>query len=152
MQPYEANLEQVVPIQVTIDHNSRAMETSVASTDPEMVNDLEDNLLPNTRPAPKGEDAEVFDVSKRQKQECPACTEAALRMRHDHDLIASSEQRLRATDEQVAIMKVRADRAEERIVDYSNELARVNSHCDAQIAEVSTVLQTHRGQIDNVGS
>ena len=73
-------------------------------------------------------------------------------MKHDHDLIASLEQRLRATDEQVAIMKVRADKAEERIVDYSNELARVSSHCDAQIAEMSTVLHTQRGQLDNVGS
>ena len=72
-------------------------------------------------------------------------------MIHDHDVIASLEQRLLATDEQVAIMKVRADRAEERIVDYTNELAKVNNHCDAQIAEISMVLQTQRGQLDNIG-
>ena len=40
MQPYEANLEQVVPIQAVIDASSQAMETSIANTDPEMVNDL----------------------------------------------------------------------------------------------------------------
>ena len=126
--------------------------SEIDRTDPEMVNDLEDNLLPNTRHAPNGEDAEVSDVSKRQKQECFACNEAAWRMRHDHNLIASLEQRFRATDEQAATMKGRADRAEERVVDYSNELARVTSHCDAQIAEMSTVSQTQRGQKDNIGS
>ena len=49
-------------------------------------------------------------------------------------------------------MKSRADKAEKRIVDYSNGLARVSSHCDAQIAEMSIVLQTQRGQLVNTGT
>ena len=80
-----------------------------------------------------------------------ACNEAALRIRNDHDTIVTLEQRLRAIEEQVEIVKVRADAAENRIADYVNELAKVNSHCDAQVAEMSAVLQTQRGQINDVG-
>ena len=58
-------------------------------------------------------------------------------MRNDHNTIVSLEQRLRATEEQVAIMKVRADAAENRIADYVNELTKVNNHCYAQVAEMS---------------
>ena len=121
MQPYEANLEQVVPVQVTMNNHRPAVERSV-ETDSEMSDDLENDLMSNTRPAANGEDTETFEVSKRQRQECLACNEAAARMRHDRNVTVSLEQRLRATDEQVAIMKVRADAAEERIVDYTNEL------------------------------
>ena len=65
-------------------------------------------------------------------------------MRHDRNVAVSLEQRLRATDEQVATMKVRADAAEGRIVDYANELTKATKHCDAQVAEMSMVLQTQR--------
>ena len=43
MQPYEANLEQVVPVQLTMKNTRPAMEISV-ETDPEMVDDLEDKF------------------------------------------------------------------------------------------------------------
>ena len=152
MQPYEANLEQVAPIQMTINAEGPAASIPPVSTNLEMVNDLVANLLPTTRPVPNGDDAEGYEASKRRKQECVVCNEAAWRMKHDHDMGASLEQRLRATDEQVALMKSRADKAKGRIVDYSNELARVNSHCDAQIAEMSIVLQTQRGQLNNTGT
>ena len=72
-------------------------------------------------------------------------------MRNDHDMILTLEQRLRATEEQVNIVKVRADAAENRITDYLYELAKVNNHCDAQVAEMSTVLQTQRGHINDIG-
>ena len=48
-------------------------------------------------------------------------------------------------------MKVRADAAENRIADYVNELAKVNNHCDAQVAEMSMVLQRQRGHINDIG-
>ena len=41
------------------------MEISV-ETDPEMVDDLEDSLMSDTRPAANGENTETFEVSKRQ--------------------------------------------------------------------------------------
>ena len=119
--------------------------------DSEMFDDLENDLMNNTRPAANGDSTETFEFSKRQRQECVACNEAASRMRNDHNTVVSLEQRLRATDEQVAIMKVRADAAEKRIVDYANELAKVNNHCDAQVVEMSMVLQTQRGHINDIG-
>ena len=72
-------------------------------------------------------------------------------MRNDHDTIVTLEQCLRAAEEQVNIVKVRADAAENRIADYVNELAKVSSHCDAQVAEMSAVLRTRRGQINDIG-
>ena len=149
MKPYEANLEQVGPAQVTMKDNRPAVERLI-ETDSEMFDDHENDLMSNIRPAANDENTETFEVSKRQRQECLACNEAAARMRHDRNVIVSLEQRLRATDEQVAIMKVRADAAEARIADYANELTKVNNHCDTQIAEMSMVLQ-RRGQINNIG-
>ena len=64
-------------------------------------------------------------------------------MRNDHNTIATLE-RLRATEEQVNNMAVRADAAEKRIVDYINELAKVKSHCDAQVAEMSAACVKHK--------
>ena len=52
----------------------------------------------------------------------------------------------------IYVAKVRADAAENRIADYVNELAKVNSHCDAQVAGMSAVLQTQRGQINDIGN
>ena len=150
MQPYEANLEQVVPVQVRMKDNRPAVDKPV-EIDSEMFDDLENDLMHNSRPPANGESTETFEVPKRQRQECLACNEAASRIRNDHNTIVSLEQRIRATDEQVAIMKVRADTAEKRIVDYANELAKVNNHCDAQVAEMSMVLQTQRGHINDTG-
>ena len=147
MQPYEANLEQTVPVQVRVKDNHLAVGKPV-DIDPEMFDELENDLMNNTRPAAFGE---IFNNSKRQRQECLACNEAALRMRNDHNTIVSFDQRLRATKEQVAIMKVRTDATENRIVDYANELTKVNNHCDAQVAEMSMVLQTQRGHINDIG-
>ena len=150
MQLYGANLKQMVPVQVRMKEDRLAVEKPV-EIDSETFDDLENDLMNNTRPAAEGESTETFEVSKGQRQECLACNEAALRIRNDHNTIVSLERRLRATDEQVAIMKVRADAAEQRVVDYANELAKVNNHCDAQVAEMSMVLQTQRGHINDIG-
>ena len=148
MQPYGANLEEMVPVQVKMKNNHLAMEKPV-EIDSDMLGELESDLMKNTRPAIGS--AETFDVSKRQRQECLACNEAALRIKNDHNTIVTLEQGLRATEEQVANMKVRADAAENRIADYVNELTKVNNQCDAQVAEMSLVLQTQRGHINDIG-
>ena len=86
MQPYKTNLEQMVPVQVRLKDNHLAVEKPV-EIDSEMFDELESGLMKNIRPAI--ESTETFDVSKRQKQECLACNEAALRMRNDHNTIVS---------------------------------------------------------------
>ena len=47
MQPYEANLEQAVPVQVTMNDNRPAVERLVG-TDSEIFDDLENGLMSNT--------------------------------------------------------------------------------------------------------
>jgi chromosome segregation ATPase len=152
MQPCEPNLEQVAPIQMSIDPVSKP--ASATSTDPELVKDLEANLMSNTRPAPNGEEASGsgYDRQTRRKQECAACNDAARRIRSDYDTILSLEQRLEATNDQVVLMMGRSDKAEESILAHQNELARVNDYCDVQIAEMSNVLRTQRGQLNNMSA
>jgi hypothetical protein len=105
---------------------------SATSTDPELMKDLENNLMSNTRPAPNGEEASGsgYDRQTRRKQECAACNDAAKRIRSDYDTILSLEQRLEATNIQVALVMSRSEKAEESIIAHQNELARVNIHCD----------------------
>ena len=90
MQPHEANIEQVAPIQMTIDAEGPAASISLVSTNPEMVNDLEANLLPNTQSVPDGNEAEGYDVSKRHKQERVACNNASWNIGHDHVLLLNN--------------------------------------------------------------
>ena len=152
MQRHESTLDslhqQVAPLQTSV--GAVEKPASLNSTDPEIMNDLEASLMTD-RPAPNGNMDDVFDRQTRRKQECLACNEAAGRMRQDRKSILSLEQRLQANDEQVAVMVRRADMAEGRIVDHTNELVRVSSSCDAQMAEMSEVLRTQREQLDHIG-
>ena len=59
MQPDEANLEQVVPVQVRMKDNRPAVEQLI-ETDSEILDGIETDLMSNTRPAANGENTEAM--------------------------------------------------------------------------------------------